>query len=330
LFYSVRLFSMTISKFFGAIGLLRSTSTAVVALMSLQLVTLRAQITMQTQPPVPTETKSIATPTNIPYVTGGGPLQQLDLYYPTDRKGEPLIVVIHGGGWIAGDKTGGGTNPLPLDLLFDGYAIASINYRLAPGAIWPAQIQDCKAAIRWLRAHANSYGYDPNRIGVYGESAGAHLAVLLGITGATDLFDIGENLGYSSAVSCVVDMFGPTDLVALAQTAVGQSILPGLFGGPIGDHLDLARSASPINYVNRSEPPMLVVHGTHDAFVPYSESVLFTEAMTRANARYDFHTVIGGGHGTYCGFGSQGIGALEDRAVRPMIHAFFARYLEIW
>jgi acetyl esterase/lipase len=321
---------MTISKFFGAIGLLRSTSTAVVALMSLQLVTLRAQITMQTQPPVPTETKSIATPPNIPYVTGGGPLQQLDLYYPTDRKGEPLIVVIHGGGWIAGDKTGGGTNPLPLDLLFDGYAIASINYRLAPGAIWPAQIQDCKAAIRWLRAHANSYGYDPNRIGVYGESAGAHLAVLLAITGATDLFDIGENLGYSSAVSCVVDMFGPTDLVALAQTAVGQSILPGLFGGPIGDHLDLARSASPINYVNRSEPPMLVVHGTHDAFVPYSESVLFTEAMTRANARYDFHTVTGGGHGTYCGFGSQGIGALEDRAVRPMIHAFFARYLENW
>jgi acetyl esterase/lipase len=267
---------MTISRFFCAIGLLRSTSTAVVALMSLQLVTLRAQITMQTQPPVPTETKSIATPTNIPYVTGGGPLQQLDLYYPTDRKGEPLIVVIHGGGWIAGDKTGGGTNPLPLDLLFDGYAIASINYRLAPGAIWPAQIQDCKAAIRWLRAHANNYGYDPNRIGVYGESAGAHLAVLLAITGATDLFDSGENLGYSSAVSCVIDMFGPTDLVALAQTAVGQSILPGLFGGPIGDHLDLARSASPINYVNRSEPPMLVVHGTHDAFVPYSESVLFT------------------------------------------------------
>jgi acetyl esterase/lipase len=330
LFYSVRLFSMTISKFFCAIGLLRSTSTAMVALMSLQLVTLRAQNNMQTQPPVPTETRSIATPTNIPYVTGGGPLQQLDLYYPTDRKGEPLIVVIHGGGWVTGDKAGGGFSPLPLDLLFDGYAIASINYRLAPGAIWPAQIQDCKAAIRWLRAHANNYGYDPNRIGVYGESAGAHLAVLLAITGATDLFDSGENLGYSSAVSCVVDMFGPTDLVALAQTAVGQSILPGLFGGPIGDHLDLARSASPINYVNRSEPPMLVVHGTRDAFVPYAESVLFTEAMTRANARYDFHTVTGGGHGTYCGFGSQGIGALEDRAVRPMIHAFFARYLEIW
>jgi acetyl esterase/lipase len=310
-------------------GLLRSASTAVVALMSLQLMTLRAQVNTQTQPPVPTETKSIATPANIPYVTGGGPLQQLDLYYPTDRKGEPLIVVIHGGGWIAGDKAGGGFSPLPLDLLFDGYAIASINYRLAPGAIWPAQIQDCKAAIRWLRANANNYGYDPNRIGVYGESTGAHLAVLLANTNATNLFDIGENLGYSSAVSCVVDMFGPTDLVAFAQTAVGQSILPTLFGGPIGDHLDLVRSASPINYVNRSEPPILVVHGTSDAFVPYSESVLFTEAMTRANARYDFHTVTGGGHGTYCGLSSQGIGAFEDPAVRPMIHAFFAYYLEV-
>jgi len=136
--------------------------------------------------------------------------------------------------------------------------------------------------------------------------AGAHLAVLLANTSATDLFDIGENLGYSSAVSCVVDMFGPTDLVALAQTTVGQSILPALFGGPVGDPLDSARSASPINYVNRSEPPMLVVHGTRDAFVAYSESVSFTEAMTRANARYDFHTVTGGGHGTYGGFGSQG------------------------
>jgi acetyl esterase/lipase len=312
------------------INIFRIVFVASTALVGIQPRPANAQIETQTRPPVPTQTKSISYLTGIPYVSGGGPLQQLDLYVPTDRQGEPLIVVVHGGGWVNGSKTGDSLNPVPLDLLWDGYAIASINYRLAPDAAWPAQMQDCKAAIRWLRAHAHDYGYDPNRVGAYGESSGGHLAAVLGTSSATTTFDVGENLGYSSSVTCAVDMFGPTDLIALADTPLGQGVLPLLFGGPVQDHLDLARSANPITYVQRSEPPMLVVHGTDDALVPYSQSVLLAEAMKKANARYHFHTVIGGGHNGYFGYLGQGIGLFEDQAVKPMIHAFFAHYLQNW
>jgi acetyl esterase/lipase len=156
------------------------------------------------------------------------------------------------------------------------------------------------------------------------------LAAVLGTSSGTTTFDVGENLGYSSAVTCAVDMFGPTNLIALADTPLGQGVLPLLFGGPVQDHLDLARSANPITYVHRNEPAMLVVHGTDDALVPYSQSMLLAEAMKQANARYHFHTVLGGGHNGYFGYLGQGIGLFEDQAVKPMIHAFFAHYLKNW
>ena len=136
-----------------------------------------AQIRTVTQQPYPTGGNSVAWITNVPYVDGGGPEQQLDLYMPTEQKNMPLVVFIHGGGWEHGDKAGDSLNPNNLQLLWDGYAMASVNYRLAPAAIWPAQIQDCKAAIRWLRAHAHEYGYDANRIAVMGESAGGQLEI---------------------------------------------------------------------------------------------------------------------------------------------------------
>ncbi len=123
---------------------------------------------------------------------------------PTEGKNMPLVVNVHGGGLEHGDKAGESTNPNHLELLWDGYAMASVNYRLAPAAIWPAQIQDCKAAIRWLKAHAHQYGYDPNRIGVIGESAGGHLAAMLGTTSGSKTFDVGENLDSSSDVTCVI------------------------------------------------------------------------------------------------------------------------------
>jgi acetyl esterase/lipase len=145
----------------------------------------QAQTRTRTASPFPTVSKSVAWITNIPYVTGGGPEQQLDLYIPTNRQGESLVVYVHG--WAAGDKAGDSINPNNLQWLWQGYAMASINYRRVGTALWPAQIEDCKAAIRWLKAHAPEYDYNADRIGVVGESAGSHLAAMLGTTSGRHL-----------------------------------------------------------------------------------------------------------------------------------------------
>ena len=297
------------------------------------IATIKAQIRTVTQQPYPTEANSVAWITNVPYVDGGGPQQQLDLYIPTDRKNMPLVVCVHGGAFEHGDKVGDSLNPNNLQLLWDGYAMASINYRLAPAAIWPAQIQDCKAAIRWLKAHAHQYGYDPNRIALIGESAGGHLVVMLGTTSGSKTFDVGENLDSSSDVTCVVDLFGA---VADITTFDGPNFP--FLGGLLKDHMDLARSASPINYVHADEPPMLVVHGTADRLVPYLQAELLVKAMDKAGAPYYFHTVVGGGHTAYFGLnlnasrigfdaGGGGIGLFEDPIVEPLIKAFLHHYL---
>jgi acetyl esterase/lipase len=297
----------------------------------------RAQIRSVTQQPYPTGGNSVAWIWNVPYVTGGGPQQQLDLYVPTEHKNEPLIVFVHGGGWEHGDKMGDSLNPNNLQLLWDGYAMASINYRLAaPAAVWPAQIQDCKAALRWLRAHAQQYGYDPNRIGVIGESAGGHLVAMLGATSGDKTFDVGENLGESSDVACVVNLFGINDFT-LPMPALATNV-KALLGGLAPERPELARSASPVNYVHASEPPMLVVHGTADRLVPYLQAEVLVEAMEKVGAPFYFHTVVGGGHNPYFGLtfnaaagnfdaGGGGIGLFEDRAVEPLIFAFFRHYL---
>jgi len=291
-----------------------------------------AQIRTVTQQPYPTGANSVAWITNVPYVDGGGPQQQLDLYIPSEGKNMPLVVYVHGGGFEHGDKAGDSLSPNNLHLLWDGYAMASVNYRLAPAAIWPAQIQDCKAAIRWLKAHAHQYGYDPNRIGVIGESAGGHLVAMLGTTSGSKTFDVGENLDSSSDVTCVVNLFG---VVADFTIFDGNT---SFLGGSPKDHPDLARSASPISYLHADEPPMLVVHGTADHLVPYLQAELLVEAMDKAGAPYYFHTVVGGGHGSYFGLnfnasrtgfdaGGGGIGIFEDPIVEPLMKAFLYHYL---
>src|SRR5262249_50393585 len=132
--------------------------------------------------------------------------QKLDLYIPATPKG-PLLVWIHGGGWRGGSKDVVEYRPF----LAHGYCLASVEYRFSQDAIFPAQVEDCKAAIRWLRAHAGEYGYDPKRIGAWGASAGGHLVALLATTGHVRDFDVGENLEQSSAIECGIDYFGPTD-----------------------------------------------------------------------------------------------------------------------
>src|SRR5580698_2811050 len=172
---------------------------------------------------------------NIKYVTDGGERQQLDLYLPATGTNLPLIVWIHGGGWMEGSKE----QPPGLKFLNHGFALASLNYRLSQDAIFPAQLIDCKAAIRWLRAHAAENGIDPNHIAVWGASAGGHLVALLGTTGEVKEFDQGDNPGVSSRVEAVCDWFGPTDLVQLVKSFPdpkhGEADSPPcrLIGGPV-------------------------------------------------------------------------------------------------
>ena len=297
------------------------------------IATTHAQIRTVTKQPYPTGANSVAWITNVPYVEGGGPQQQLDLYVPTQGKNMPLIVYVHGGGWEHGDKAGDSLNPYNLQLLWDGYAVASVNYRLAPAAIWPTQIQDCKAAIRWLKAHAHQYGYDPHRIAVMGVSVGGHLAAILATTSGSKTFDVGENLDSTSDVTCAVNLCG----AAVDFTTFNEPNFSFL-GGSLKDHMDLARSANPTSYMHADEPPMFVVHGTADRLVPYVQSELLVEAMDRAGAPYYFHTVVGGGHNIYFGLnfnasrtgfdaGRGGIGLFEDPIVEPLIKAFLHHYL---
>jgi acetyl esterase/lipase len=270
----------------------------------------------------------IAAHRNLAYVEGGHHRQVLDLYVPEKAAApRPLVVWIHGGGWSGGDKAG--CPPLRQGYAEQGYAIASLNYRLSQDAVFPAQIEDCKAAIRWLRAHARDYGLDPDRIGVWGSSAGGHLVALLGTSGDVAEFDVGAHRGISSRVQCVLDDYGPTDFAqmdahrlpaaTLAHGVPGspESRLLGVDVGDAGNAREVTR-ANPITYVTGDDPPFLIVHGDLDPLVPHHQSKLLFDALRAAGVRVRLNTVKGGGHGA--GFG----GAVLERIRRD----FLAHHLQ--
>ena len=236
------------------------------------------------------------------YVPNGHERQKLDLYLPRDGKNWPLVVWIHGGAWRGGDKE----RPPALRLLRSGYAVASINYRLSQHATFPAQLEDCKAAIRWLRAHADQYGYNADRIGVWGASAGGHLVALLGTTSDVKEFDIGENGNESSAVQAVVDFFGPTDFLKInAQAGAGSRLdhdaadspESRLIGGPVLDNPEKAKRANPITYISADDPPFLIMHGEEDNTVPIGQSELLVTALEKAGVESALHRIPNAGHG---------------------------------
>ena len=230
---------------------------------------------------------------NIDYVPNGGEHQMLDLYLPGTGTNWPLIVWIHGGGWMGGDKE----KPPGLGFLRHGFALASINYRLSQDAIFPAQLLDCKAAIRWLRAHAAENGIDPTHIGVWGASAGGHLVALLGTTGDVKEFDTGENSGVSSRVQAVCDWFGPTDFASDPKADAPDSPQARLIGGPLSQNAGKVQRANPIHYITKDDPPFLIMHGDKDPVVPLEQSQLLAEALEKAGVKVTFHVVPGGGHG---------------------------------
>jgi acetyl esterase/lipase len=257
------------------------------------------------QGPAPKIPETIRSELELPYAATDNPRQRLDLYLPKSPEGDkplPLVVFIHGGGWQNGDKQSGAIGAIPL-VQSGQYAAASIGYRLTGEAMWPAQIHDCKAAIRWLRAHAKKYNLDPEKIGVVGSSAGGHLAAMLGTSGAVSSLDgsMGEHLTVSSRVACVVDLFGPTDFLALSDAASSspKSAVYLLLGGSVKDNQETARAASPVSYVSADNPPFLIVHGTDDPIVPFQQSELLLDALKKTDVQAALIRVEGGGHGGF-------------------------------
>jgi acetyl esterase/lipase len=234
---------------------------------------------------------------DVVYGKAGGQELKLDLARPKAAAApSPCLVVIHGGGWSAGNKTQH-DNMVKLAAA-RGYVAATVGYRLAPDHVFPAQVNDVKCAVRFLRAHADEYKLDPNRIGAVGFSAGAHLAMMLGVTDKPDgLEGDGGWPEPSSKVQAVVSFFGPTDLSAPEVLPDISPILKKFIGGSLADKPEAYKKASPITYVREGSAPMLLFQGTNDPLVNWKQAVRMTEALSKKDVDGRVELLLGLGHG---------------------------------
>lgn len=266
------------------------------------------------------QAQSCQTFPNLTYATWTAPDNstrslQMELLVPSNPPGPvPVVVWIHGGGWFQGSRL-----PIPTgvsDLCSRGYAVASIDYRLVADGIWPTQIQDCKGAVRWLRAHADQYGLDPDRIGAWGVSAGGHLAAMLGTAGGLGPVTIGSatvdlegtvggNLDQSSRVQAVVDWYAQTDFLQMRfypstsnHDAVGspESRLIGP-QRPIQKNPEITATANPGTFASPDDAPFLIMHGTVDDLIPFNQSELLADSLRSRGVPVSLVPVPGAGHG---------------------------------
>jgi acetyl esterase/lipase len=226
---------------------------------------------------------------------------KLDLYRPVGATSPQLVVWVHGGAWRAGSKDG-----MPLgELVRRGFAIASVDYRLSPVAKFPAQVHDCKAAIRFLRAKAKQYGYDASRIGIAGSSAGGHLVAEIGVTNGHPKLEgtVGEHLDQSSSVHAIVDYYGPTNFLTILtqSTPHGLSVrvpaLQLLLGSQPEENPALAKLASPVFHVDKNDPPLLIIHGDQDPQVPINQSHELHGHYKEFGLPVRLEVIHGGAHG---------------------------------
>lgn len=230
---------------------------------------------------------------------GGVPLL-MDIRMPADIESPPLVVWIHGGGW-----KGGSRKNVKIPWVVDhGYALASIEYRLSQEAVFPAQIHDCKGAIRWLRAHASDYGFNAEKIVVAGSSAGGHLVALLGTGGGVLALEgeTGGHLDQSSSVQGVIDYYGATDFIHRSKTQPSKTeqssgSVFGLLGGKVSENVELARLASPITHLDGGDPPFLILHGAKDKTVFVDQSENFHRACEEKGVAATLLIHQSGGHG---------------------------------
>jgi acetyl esterase/lipase len=240
--------------------------------------------------------------------------QKLDLTYCQTRE-TPLLIFIHGGSWTRGDKSDGHIN----GLIWSGYAIANINYRLSQDAVFPAQIQDCRQAVRWLREHAPEYHLDTRHFAVIGESAGGHLAALVATTGDSAAFDTKPE-STSAAVQAAVCVSAPTNLALYGPSREGDDITR-LLGAPSATVPELVRSADPASYVSKGDPPFLLIHGEKDSWVPLAQPRALEGALRNAGVpvtlrilpdqRHEF------GEGTWVKIGAEIDGSLAKAWEKP-------------
>ena len=235
--------------------------------------------------------------TDLVFGKGGGADLKLDLAMPADGAGPfPAVVCIHGGGWVGGDRKDMANTIRALARC--GYVAVSPDYRLAPKDHFPAPVEDCKAAVRWLRANAGAYKIDPDHIGAVGFASGGHLACMLGVTDKDDgLEGSGGNADESSRVQAVVSFFAPTDLTVSDWNPVmtAKNLVP-LIGGTLAEKPEAYRKASPLTYAGKNAAPLVIFHGDKDKIVPLEQSRKLTAKITEAGGVARVFVVEGEGH----------------------------------
>ena len=229
---------------------------------------------------------------------------RLDIYSPKSiSRPLPVVLWIFGNRWSRGSKN----HPPPLDLMARGYIVVSIEYRLSGEAPFPAAIEDCKAAVRWIRANAAAYHFDPDHIGAWGHSAGGHLAALLGTSGGvSELEDGGGNPNFSSRVQAVCDMAGPSDIVQFYESvsdsndgmaSIAKSSIEQFLGGPVEQNRAKAIAASATTYISKDNAPFLIIHGENDESIPVSQGKLLASKLKAAGVPVTLIVAEGRGHG---------------------------------
>jgi acetyl esterase/lipase len=256
---------------------------------------------------------------DVVYTKAGTDELRLDVSRPAGKDGMfPAVLLIHGGAWRAGNKSD--MRAISGEFTKRGYVAVAPQYRFCPKEVFPAQVHDVKAAVRWIKANAKKYQVDPDRIGAIGFSAGGHLALMLGLTAPNDGLEGTVPAGSpDSRVKAVVNYFGPTDLAAKDIPLISKPLVKDFLGGTAEEKPEAAAKASPLSFVSSDDAPVLTFQGTKDPLVPYSQAIKLADAMNTAGVSGRVELLIGAQHGW--------AGAELDRTINETFE-FFGRHLK--
>jgi acetyl esterase/lipase len=287
----------------------RSELGRIAAILIMGLVTANARAA---EDPKPTTERDIV------YSKAGTAELKLDMARPGQGEGPfPAVLVIHGGAWRGGNKND--VSPVLLEFARHGYVAVSPQYRFCPKEVFPAQVHDVKAAVRWIKTNAKKYGIDSDRIGAMGFSAGGHLALMLGVTGPSDGLDGDTPVGTPDArIKAVVNYFGPTDLGAKDIPDISKPLVKDFLGASAEEKPELAAKASPRTYLSKDDAAILTFQGTKDPLVPFTQAVELAGAMTTAGVPGRVELLVGAQHGWV---------GVEMEHTRDQTFRFFDQYL---